>query len=132
MLRSPKLQKRASDPERPKMGGSQNCTPPNFFVFFCHLPMGPKWGVQKAPPCGSFRGQLPIVGFWAPEGNWGCGIGKGGCPAVCILRGGYGKPTVCIFGRASPKRRGSHCVRQQPSRCATGMDVPLLSGYIGE
>jgi len=62
--------------------------------------MGPKWGVQKAPPCGPLWGQLPILWFWAPEGEWGCGIGKGGCPAVCILGGGTERPTVCIFGRS--------------------------------
>ena len=33
MLRSPKLQKWASDPEWAQNGGSQNCTPPNFFGF---------------------------------------------------------------------------------------------------
>jgi len=95
--------------------------------------MGPKrWGCKKHPPCGPLRGQLPIVWFWTPEGEWGCGIWKGGCPAVCILGGGYERPTVCIFERASPKRRGLHCVRPQPSRCATGMNAPLFSGYIGE
>jgi len=87
---------------------------------------------KKQPPCGALRGQLPIVWFWSPEVELGSGIGMGGCPAVCILGGGYEMPTVCIFGRASPKTRGSHCVRPQRSRCATGMDAPLLSVYIGE
>jgi len=106
--------------------------PPNFW-FWGHLPMGPKSGVEKAPPpCVPLRGQLPMVWFWAPEIELVCGIGKGGCPAVCILGGGYERPTVCIFGRASPKRRGSHCVRPQRSRLATGMDAPLLSFYIVE
>ena len=130
IIRSPKLQIRARDPEGPKMGVSQHCTTPTF-LNLVSLAHGPQKGVQKAPPCGPLRVQLPIVWFWAPEGEWGCGIWKGGCPAVCILGGGYERPTVCIFGRSSPKR-WSHCVRPQHSRCATGMDATFLSVYIGE
>jgi len=60
MLRSPKLQKRTSDPEGPKMGVPNNA-PPIFWIWG-HLPMGPKWGVQKAsPPCVPLRVLLPIV-----------------------------------------------------------------------
>ena len=78
MLRSPKLQKRASDPDGPKMGVTK-IAPLKFFWIWGHLPMGPKWGEAKStPPCGTLRGQLPIVWFWAPEGEWGCAIGKGG------------------------------------------------------
>ena len=55
-----------------------------------------------------------------------------GAPPYVFWAGGMERPTVCIFGRAAPKRRGSHCVRPQASRCATGMDARLLSGYIGE
>jgi len=116
-------------------------------------PRGPKWGFPNFPPIfldfGSLahgpkirvckkhslsvplRGQLPIVSFWVPEGEWACGIGKGGCPHYVFWEGGMERPIVCIIGRASSKRRGSHCVRPQPSRCATGIDAPLLSGYIG-
>ena len=60
------------------------------------------------------------------------GYGREGAPPYVFGAGGMEMPTLCIFGRASPKRRGSHCVRPQPSRCATGMDAPLLSVYIGE
>jgi len=69
--------------------------------------MGPKWGgVKSTPPCGTLRGQLPIVSFWAPEGEWGCGKGKGGCPAVCILGGGYGKAQRMYFWEGlSQKKR---------------------------
>jgi len=48
MLRSPKLQKRASDPERPKKGGSRNCH--LHFLDLGSLAHGPKMGVQKAHP----------------------------------------------------------------------------------
>jgi len=41
-------------------------------------------GVKSTSPCGPLRGQLPIVWFWAPEGEWGSGIGKGVCLAVLI------------------------------------------------
>ena len=108
MLRGRKLKKGQVTSDGPKMGGSK-IAPPKIGPLRGHLPMGPKWGVQKAPPKWAPLGQLPIVGFWAPEGEWGWGIGKGGSTAVCIL-GGMEKPTVCIFGRASPKRRGLHCV----------------------
>ena len=126
-----KTANRASDTEGPKMGVPKIA--PHFFFYLGSLAHGPKIrGGKSTPPCGPLRGQLRIVWFWVPEGEWGCGIGKAVCPAVCILGGGYERPTVCIFGRTSPKRRGSHCVRPQPGRCATGMDVPLLSVYIGE
>ena len=60
MLRSPKLQKRTSDPEGPKWG-FPILHPPNFWIWG-HLPMGPKWGVQKTPPpCVLLRGLLPAV-----------------------------------------------------------------------
>ena len=49
MLRSPKLQKRTSDPEGPKMGVPK-IPPPIFFWILGHLPMGLKWEVQIAPP----------------------------------------------------------------------------------
>ena len=61
MLRSPKLQKRASDPEGPKMGVFQNCTPPIFFGFGVTCPRAENGGVQKAPPNVPLRSQLPIV-----------------------------------------------------------------------
>ena len=112
--------------------GIPEIAPPPIFLDLGSLAHGLKM-VQKAhPQCGPLRGQLPIVLFWAPEGEWGCVIGKGGFPAVCILGVGYERSTVCIFERASLKRRRSHCLRPQPSRCATGMDAPLLSVYIGE
>jgi len=61
MLRIPKLQKRASDPEGPKMEGSQNCTQP-LSLDLVSLAQGPKMGVcKKHPPCVPLRGQLPIV-----------------------------------------------------------------------
>ena len=62
MLRSPKLQIRASDHLGPKMGVLK-IAPPNFFLIWCHLPMGSKLGGAKssAPPCVHLRGQLPIV-----------------------------------------------------------------------
>ena len=60
MLRSPKLQKRASDPEGPKMAFPK-IAPHQFFWIWGHLPMDPKWGVQNHPPCVPLRGQLPIV-----------------------------------------------------------------------
>jgi len=61
MLRSTKLQKMASDPEGPKVGGSQNCTPP-ISLDSGSLAQGPKMGVcKKHTPCVPLRGQLPIV-----------------------------------------------------------------------
>jgi len=47
MLRSPKLQKRASDPEGFKMGCSQNCTLPPIFLDSGSLAHGPKIGGAK-------------------------------------------------------------------------------------
>jgi len=68
------------------------------------LAHGPKMGVQKAPhTCGPLRGQLPIVLFWAREGEWGCGILKGWCPAVCILGGGNKVPPYVFLGVPLPK-----------------------------
>ena len=49
MLRSPKLQKRGCDPEGPKMGGSQNCTP-HIFLDLGSLAHGPKMGGFKNHP----------------------------------------------------------------------------------
>ena len=41
--------------------GVPNNAPPIFWIWG-HLPMGPKWGVQKAsPPCVPLRVLLPIV-----------------------------------------------------------------------
>jgi len=107
MLRSPKLQKWQVTPSGPKMGVPK-LHPPNWAPQGS-IAHGPKMGGARSTPQVSPWGQLPLVGFWAPEGEWGLGIGNGGSPAVCIL-GGMEKPTVCIFGRASPKRRGLHCV----------------------
>ena len=72
MLRSPKLKKWASDPEWAQNGGFKNCTPQNWAPQGS-LAHGPKMGVQKSTPNGPLWGQLPIVGFWAPEGGWGWG-----------------------------------------------------------
>jgi len=61
MLRSPKLQKRASDPEGPKMGVPK-IAPAQFFLVLGSLAQGPKMGVcKKHPPCLPLKGQLPIV-----------------------------------------------------------------------
>jgi len=91
MLRSPKLQKRASDPEWAQNGGFPKLPPP-IFLDLGSLAHGPKFvGAKSTLPSGPLMGHLPINGFWAPEGEWVLGIGKGGCPAVCILGGGYGK-----------------------------------------
>jgi len=76
-------------------------------------------------------GQLPIVGFWAPEGQWGWGIGKGGPSAVCILGGGMERPPVCMFGRASPQKEGCTAYIPRPSRKATGSEAALLACGIG-
>ena len=90
MFRSPKLQKRTSDPEGRKIGCSQNCTI-QIFLDLESLAHVPKLRVHKhPPPCGPLRVQLPIIWFFGPEGEWGSWIGKGVCPAVCILGGGYG------------------------------------------
>jgi len=60
MLRSPKLQKRASDSEGLKMGVLK-IEPPNFFGFGV-LAKRPKMGCAKStPPCVPLWGQLPIV-----------------------------------------------------------------------
>jgi len=40
----------ASDPEWAQNGGSKIAPPPQFLWIWGQLPMGPKWGVQKAPP----------------------------------------------------------------------------------
>jgi len=60
MLRSTKLEKRASDPEGHKMRVPK-IKPPNFFGFGVTCPSAQK-GVQKAQPsCVPLRGQLHIV-----------------------------------------------------------------------
>jgi len=87
--------------------GFPKIAPPKFFWIWCHLPMFPKWGCKKhPPPCGPLRVQLHIVWFFAAEGEWGSGIGKGVCPAVCILGGGYGKAHRMYFceGLSQKKR----------------------------
>ena len=89
MLRSPNLQKRASDPEGPKVGVPKIALP-HFFGFGVNCKWAQNGGCKKHPKCVPLRGQLPIVWFWVPEGEWACGIGMEGCPAVCILGGGYG------------------------------------------
>jgi len=62
MLMSPKLQKRASYPQGPKMGGSQNCTLSNFFGFGVTCPWAQNGGCKKhRPPFVPLRGQLPIL-----------------------------------------------------------------------
>jgi len=95
--------------------------------------MGPKLGGAKSThPCGPLGGQLPIVWFWAREGEWGCGIGREGCPAVCILGGGYGKAHRMYFWEGLSQKKRVALRAPVPSRCATGLDAPLLSGYIGE
>jgi len=68
--------------------------------------MGPKWRVQKAPPMRALRGQLPLVWFWAPEVELGCGIGKGGCPTVCILGGSMKGSPYVFLGGPLPKEEG--------------------------
>jgi len=106
MLRSPKLQKRASDPEGPKMGVPK-IAPSPIFLNLVSLAHAPKMGFAKStPPCVPLRGQLPIVRFWAADGEWGCGLGKGGCPAESILGGGYGKAHRMYFweGLSQEKR----------------------------
>jgi len=105
MLRGLKLKNGQVTPDGPKICTPQNWAPRG------SLAHGPKMGVQVAPPpSGPMWGQLPIVGFWAPEGQWGWGIGKGGTPAVCILGGGYGKAhRMYVWEGLSPKR-GLHCV----------------------
>ena len=106
---------------------------PQFFWIWGHLPMGPKWGCAKStPPCVPISGQLPIVWFWAPEGEWGCGIGKGGCPAICILGGGYRKAHRMYFWDGLSQKKRVALLAPTASRCTTGMDAPLMSGYIGE
>jgi len=121
MLGSPKLQKKASDHAEPKMRGSQNCTP-STFLDLGSLAYGPKMVAAKSThvPCGPLRGQLPLVWFWAPEGEWGCGIGKGGCPDVCILGGGCKGPPYVFLGGPLPKEEGRNA-------CATSLDVARLA-----
>ena len=72
MLRGLKLKNGKVTQDGPKMGGSK-IAPPKIGPLRGHLPMGPKWAVQVAPPSGPMWGQLPIVGFWAPESQWGWG-----------------------------------------------------------
>jgi len=96
--------------------------------------MGPKRGFAKSThPSGPLRGQLPIVWFSAPEGEWGCGIWKGGCPAVCVfwaaaMRG----PPYVFLGGPLPKEEG--CTACAPSLAAARLACMslCLSGYIGE
>jgi hypothetical protein len=84
--------------------------------------MGRKWGCKQAPPSGPLWGQLPIVGFWAPEGGWGLGIGKGGSPAVCILGGGYGSAHRMYFWEGlSQKKRAA--LRASPGLVALRLAV---------
>ena len=61
MLRIPKLQKRASEPEEPKMGDPK-ILPPIFFGFGVTCPWAQNLGCKKhRPACVPLRGQLPIV-----------------------------------------------------------------------
>ena len=48
MLRGLKLKNGQVTPDGPKMGGSK--LHPQNWAIRGHLPMGPKWGVQIAPP----------------------------------------------------------------------------------
>jgi len=96
MLRRPKLQKIASGHEGTKMRFPK-IAHRHFFGFGVTCPWAKNGGCKKHPPCGPLRVQLPKVWFWAPEGKWGCEIGKGGCPAVCILGAGYGKAHRMYF-----------------------------------
>ena len=41
-------------------------------------------------------------------------------------------PPYVFLGGTLPKEEGRTAFRPQPSRCATGMDAPLLSGYMRE
>jgi len=116
MLRGPKLQKWASDPGWAQNGGFQNCTP-KIGPSGVTCPWAQNGGV-KAPPCGPLWGQLPIVWFWAPEGQWGWGIGKGGME----------RPTVCIFGRASPQKRVA--LRASPGLAAARLAGMLLCSCV--
>jgi len=111
--------------------GFPKIAPPHFFGFGVTCPWAQKGGVQKHPPCGPHRGQMPIVWFWAPDGHWGCGIGKGDCPVVCILGGVYGKSHRMDFWEGLSQKKRVALRAPQPSRSATGMDA-LLSCYIGE
>jgi len=62
-------------PDGPKMGGSKIASP-KIGPLRGHLPMGPKWGVQVAPPqVGPCGVSCPFVWFWPPEGQWGWGMG---------------------------------------------------------
>jgi len=81
--------------------------PPQISLDLVSLAHGPKMGGAKStPPCVPLRVQLPIFWFWAPEGEWGYGIGKGGCPVACILGEGYGKAHRMYFleGLSQKKR----------------------------
>ena len=72
--------------------------PPKIFLDLGSLAHEPKMGRAKStPPCVPLSGQLPIVWLCAPEGEWGCGIRKGGCLAVYILGGGYGNAHRMYF-----------------------------------
>jgi len=131
MLRSPKLKKWASDPEWAQNGGSKLASP-KIGPSGVTCPWAQNGGAKKPRPSGPLWGQLPIVGFWAPEGEWGLGIGKGGSTAVCILGGGRERPPYVFLGGPLPKEEGCTACIPWPSRCATGSEAGLLAGYIGE
>ena len=59
------------------MGGFK-IAPRHIWALLRSLAHGPKMGVQLAPPNGPMWGQLPIVEFWAREGEWPTGkVGDG-------------------------------------------------------
>jgi len=63
------------------------------------------------------------VGLWDREGR---------VPHRIFWAVGMEKPTYVCLGGLLTKEVGRTACAPQPSRCATSMDAPLLSGYIGE
>jgi len=120
-----KTAKKGKGPRRAQKGGSQNCTL-LIFLDLGSLAYAPKMLGAKSthPPCGPLRCQLPIVWFWAPEGEWGCGIGKGGCTAVCISGGCCKGPPYVFLEGPLPKEEGRNACA--PSLAAARLAWMLL------
>ena len=104
MLRGLKLKNGQVTPDGPKMVGSK--LHPQIGPILGSLAHGPKMGVQVAPPpSGPMWGQLPIVGFWAPEGEWGWEIGKCGSPPTYFEWGNGKAHRMNFWEGLSQKKR---------------------------
>jgi len=130
MLRGRKLKKWANDPEWAQNGGSK-IAPPKLGPSGVTYPWTQNGGCKKHPPSGPLWGQLPIVGFWAPEGEWGWEIGKCGSPPTYFEWGNGKAHRMNFWEGLSPKEGCTACI-PRPGRYATGSNAGLLSGYIGE